>query len=79
MTMRPEILAQRTAFNQAVLNDCFEFKQDYERPMVLFNNHVETIWAAWFRQSPNLELNREYLPTPDGGVVTLDTLKVESE
>ena len=38
----------------------------------LWNGHVETIYAAKFRRSPNLQYNRELLAMPDGGTVAVD-------
>lgn len=73
--MRPEIVAAPTAFNCAVLDKCVLFKREYTKPLFLFNSHAETIWGSWYRTNLSLELDREYVDTPDGGVVTLDALK----
>ena len=72
--MRSRVVAQLTEFNRAVLQRCPKLKEDYSKPFFLWNNHVETIWAAYFRADPKLHYQREYLYTPDGGLVTLDTL-----
>ncbi|XP_010533545.1 PREDICTED: embryogenesis-associated protein EMB8 isoform X1 [Tarenaya hassleriana] len=41
-------------------------------PLVGFNRHVETIFAAFFRSVPAVRLRRECLITTDGGSVALD-------
>lgn len=41
-------------------------------PLLGWNCHVETIFAAFFRSTPDVELRRECLRTEDGGSVALD-------
>ncbi|KAL3817868.1 hypothetical protein ACJIZ3_003773 [Penstemon smallii] len=41
-------------------------------PLVGWNRHVETIFAAFFRSLPDVRLRRECLRTKDGGAVALD-------
>ncbi|KAL5056585.1 hypothetical protein RYX36_037267 [Vicia faba] len=41
-------------------------------PLVAWNCHVETIFAAFFRTTPDVKLRRECLRTDDGGSVALD-------
>ncbi|KAJ0962146.1 hypothetical protein J5N97_029974 [Dioscorea zingiberensis] len=41
-------------------------------PVVAWNCHVETIFAAFFRSLPDVTLRRECLRTPDDGAVALD-------
>ncbi|ESQ45454.1 hypothetical protein EUTSA_v10010419mg [Eutrema salsugineum] len=41
-------------------------------PLIGFNRHVETIYAAFFRSVPSVRLRRECLRTKDGGSVALD-------
>ncbi|GER39575.1 alpha/beta hydrolase domain containing protein 1 [Striga asiatica] len=41
-------------------------------PMVAWNRHVETIFAAFFRSLPEVNFRRECLRTTDDGVVSLD-------
>ncbi|KAL3834899.1 hypothetical protein ACJIZ3_009635 [Penstemon smallii] len=41
-------------------------------PVIAWNPHVETIFAAFFRSLPNIRLRRECLRTKDGGSVALD-------
>ncbi|PSS11245.1 Embryogenesis-associated protein [Actinidia chinensis var. chinensis] len=41
-------------------------------PIIAWNRHVETIFAAFFRSLPNVRLRRECLRTKDNGTVALD-------
>ncbi|KAK3030674.1 hypothetical protein RJ639_035878 [Escallonia herrerae] len=41
-------------------------------PLVGWNRHVETIFAAYFRSRPYVRFRRECLRTKDGGAVALD-------
>lgn len=41
-------------------------------PLVGWNRHVETIFAAFFRSAPDVTLRRECLRTKDDGAVALD-------
>lgn len=41
-------------------------------PLIGFNRHVETIYAAFFRSVPSVKLRRECLRTKDDGSVALD-------
>lgn len=41
-------------------------------PVIGWNRHVETIFAAFFRSVPDVRLRRECLRTADGGAVALD-------
>ncbi|XP_052210384.1 embryogenesis-associated protein EMB8 isoform X2 [Diospyros lotus] len=41
-------------------------------PIIAWNCHVETIFAALFRSLPDVRLRRECLRTKDGGAVALD-------
>ncbi|KAM7494398.1 hypothetical protein LguiB_029007 [Lonicera macranthoides] len=41
-------------------------------PLVAWNRHVETIFAAFFRSLPDVRFRRECLRTKDGGAVALD-------
>ncbi|OVA04760.1 hypothetical protein BVC80_1719g97 [Macleaya cordata] len=41
-------------------------------PLIGWNRHIETIFAAFFRSLPGVRFRRECLRTPDNGVVSLD-------
>ncbi|KAD3641407.1 hypothetical protein E3N88_30631 [Mikania micrantha] len=41
-------------------------------PVFGSNRHIETIFASFFREIPDVKLKRECLRTPDDGTVTLD-------
>ncbi|KAF5734953.1 embryogenesis-associated protein EMB8 [Tripterygium wilfordii] len=41
-------------------------------PLVAYNRHLETIFAAFFRSIPQIRLRRECLRTADDGAVALD-------
>ncbi|KAK4804320.1 hypothetical protein SAY86_004137 [Trapa natans] len=41
-------------------------------PLIGWNRHLETIFAAFFRSLPDVRLRRHCLRTPDGGSVALD-------
>ncbi|KAM0934411.1 putative alcohol O-acetyltransferase [Dioscorea sansibarensis] len=41
-------------------------------PIIAWNRHVETLFAAFFRSLPAVTLRRECLRTPDDGAVALD-------
>ncbi|GAV88905.1 Abhydrolase_6 domain-containing protein [Cephalotus follicularis] len=41
-------------------------------PLIGWNRHVETIFASFFRQIPDVKLRRECLRTKDDGAVSLD-------
>ncbi|XP_039141968.1 embryogenesis-associated protein EMB8 [Dioscorea cayenensis subsp. rotundata] len=41
-------------------------------PIIAWNCHVETLFAAFFRSLPSVTLRRECLRTPDDGAVALD-------
>lgn len=41
-------------------------------PVIGWNRHVETIFAAFFRSLPEVKFRRECLRTTDGGTVALD-------
>lgn len=70
--MKADVRATPTEFNLAVLSGCVTLQRKYRRFPLLFNGHLETIWGALMRRSPNLSLRRETLGLADGGVVTLD-------
>lgn len=74
--MRPEIIAKPTPFNRTVLKKCKMLEQEYKKPTFLFNAHAETLWGSFLRSHLNLNLERKYLSTGDGGVISLDSLKV---
>jgi len=73
--MRPEVVAKPTEFNKKVLQRCRMFYEDYSKPLFVFNNHVETILVSWYRKDLGLKYDREFVNTPDSGLVSLDTLK----
>lgn len=74
--MLPEVYFRHTTeFCQRVLRRCELLECHYSKPSFLWNSHVETIWAAGFRKKLDLPLQRSFLETPDGGLLTLDTLK----
>jgi hypothetical protein len=41
-------------------------------PFIAWNRHVETIFASFFRSTPDVTLRRQCLRTQDGGSVALD-------
>jgi len=41
-------------------------------PFITWNRHVETIFASFFRSTPDVTLRRHCLRTQDGGSVALD-------
>jgi len=69
----PKLVAQPTAWNQALASLCPYITAPYNLPAFLNNGHVETIFAALFRRSPHILYDRELVHMPDGGVVALDT------
>ena len=73
--MRPKISYPPSASHRSILDRCPRLSSDYARPFLLFNGHVETIWASKLRTSLNLDLDRELMEMPDGGVVAIDTPK----
>ena len=73
--MRPKIFHQPSPFHRSILDRCSRLNSDYVRPYLLFNGHVETIWAGKCRTLLNLDLERELMEMPDGGLVAIDTLK----
>ncbi|XP_050365616.1 embryogenesis-associated protein EMB8 [Argentina anserina] len=46
-------------------------------PLFLWNHLVETILAAFYRDTPNINLRRECLRTKDNGSVSLDWVPVD--
>lgn len=71
--IKPRVIAQPNAWNDALLALCPYFTKSYELPAILNNGHVETIFAALFRRRPHILYDRELVHMPDGGVVALDT------
>ena len=41
-------------------------------PLIGWNCHVETVYAAYFRSLPDVKLRRECIRTKDNGTVALD-------
>ncbi|XP_057456877.1 embryogenesis-associated protein EMB8 [Lotus japonicus] len=41
-------------------------------PFLAWNRHIETIFASFFRSTPDVKLRRQCLRTQDGGAVALD-------
>ena len=50
LSRTPKLLWQRDEFNTAVLSRCPGLRSHYRVPALLANRHVETIFAAFFRQ-----------------------------
>eukprot|EP00210_Caulerpa_lentillifera_P007681 g7332.t1 len=76
--MMPEVYYQHTTeLCQRALKRCEMLERHYTKPGFLLNCHMETIWGALFRKRPNLPLQRYFLETPDGGILTLDVLKTD--
>ena len=62
---------------QAILKRCSSLLGEYRTPWFMGNPHVETIFAAKFRHSPDVEYKRELLTMADGGTVAVDWLQGE--
>lgn len=45
---------------------------EYQRPSLMWNRHLETIFPATFRITPAPPYERERIPTPDGDFLDLD-------
>ncbi|GKE14992.1 hypothetical protein Tco_1422569 [Tanacetum coccineum] len=63
---------------------CPVIKKHLEReythyPVFGSNCHVETIFAAFFREIPDVKLKRECLRTKDDGTVTLDWVSGDAQ
>jgi hypothetical protein len=71
--LRAEVTAAPTAWNRALLARMPTAAAPYHVPLLLRNGHLETMFAAKFRQRPHLLYDREMLHMPDGGCVCLDT------
>ena len=67
-----------SAFQQAVLEQCRTINTPYNTYPFLNNGHVETIFAARARRTPNVQYDRTILDMPDGGKVTLDAEKTNT-
>ena len=50
LSRTPKLQWQRDDFNAAVLSRCPALRSHYRVPALLANRHVETIFAAFFRQ-----------------------------
>ncbi|XP_020084479.1 embryogenesis-associated protein EMB8 [Ananas comosus] len=58
---------------RALLSSFASLKKPYKPfPLIAWNRHVETIFAAFFRSAPDVALRRECLRTSDDGAVALD-------
>lgn len=58
---------------RALLSSFASLKKPYKPfPLIAWNRHVETIFAAFFRSVPDVALRRECLRTSDDGAVALD-------
>lgn len=53
--------------------------QAYRAPLLLFNNHIETIYPALFRSVKNADYTRERIFTPDNDFLDLDWQQQGSE
>lgn len=51
----------------------------YPRPTLLFNRHLETVYPALFRKVNGVSYQRERINTPDDDFLDLDWLKQESD
>lgn len=71
-TQKPQLQYASTPFNERVLSACPALREPYRPLTFLTNGHVETIFAAKTRSSPELSYRREILHMADGGCVTLD-------
>lgn len=71
-TEKPALQMADTGFNRAVLSRCPTINQVYRPFPFLTNCHVETIFAAKFRRTPQVTYARECLITNDGGCISLD-------
>ena len=54
-SQKPRVVMQETPFNKQVLQLCPTADTVYRVLPWLFNGHLETIFAAFFRRSPGLE------------------------
>lgn len=54
-----EIVVSPDSPLKSIINKIQHFKEDHTRPFFLFNGHVETILAAWFRSDPPVRYHRE--------------------
>ena len=50
LSRTPKLLWQHDEFNSAVMSRCPALRSYYKVPALLANRHVETIFAAFFRQ-----------------------------
>jgi hypothetical protein len=72
LSRKPDVIRQKTAFNEAVLSRCPTIHDVYEVPLFLSNGHVETIAASKLRRDLKRVYVRELLTMEDGGTVALD-------
>jgi predicted alpha/beta-fold hydrolase len=69
---RLEMVVPETPFAKSVLSECPTLNQEYTSPWWMWNGHVETIFAAWFRRDTPVIYKRECLITEDKGCVAID-------
>ena len=67
-----EIIGRGSPLNASLLPKLTELEKPYRPYPLLWNRHVETIFAAFSRSVPKLTYRRECLTMADGGTIALD-------
>lgn len=68
----PSLVYRRTTRNQELLSSCERIKGTYIPTPFLFTGWLHTIWMFLAYVPPDVELQRQILPTIDGGHLTVD-------
>ena len=66
LTQKPALTYQPTELNNALLSRMPTLRALYKPLTFLTNGHIETIFAAKFRERRELHYRREYLLVPEG-------------
>jgi predicted alpha/beta-fold hydrolase len=69
---KPALFYKDTPFNRQLLDECKVIQNSYEPTFWMVNAHVQVQWAEHIKKRPNMDLQREFLNTRDGGTVCLD-------
>lgn len=68
----PSLVYRRTRRNQELLSSCERIKGTYIPTPFLFTGWLHTLWMFLAYVPPDVDLQRQILPTVDGGHLTVD-------
>eukprot|EP00276_Gloeochaete_wittrockiana_P009635 CAMPEP_0184644368 /NCGR_PEP_ID=MMETSP0308-20130426/1092_1 /TAXON_ID=38269 /ORGANISM="Gloeochaete witrockiana, Strain SAG 46.84" /LENGTH=369 /DNA_ID=CAMNT_0027072853 /DNA_START=1468 /DNA_END=2577 /DNA_ORIENTATION=- len=74
----PLIFYQNDEMIEEIFKRCPILSENYRPSPFLYNGHLQTIFAALFRRNPDVQYDREYVPTSDGGEIALDYLQTST-